>query len=249
MGLGGARKGWTSGHRGRVQGTGDAGCSRGRGNPTSRKVPHDGRGPSCYGGTSMHLAVCHSAHVSPPLPRGSLPPAVRFLGFSLQVTQRKQSSRWEGRKEAASRSGRWPLGGAGALKGHTLLSCHLREAGGLGGTRKAGPRRSIPPQVRTQGSGQGAAPRCTGWGAARVLPTTFLCWHPFLQKGVTKEADHLQAAALAKAVVSLGWPPPGFAWTHATETWHGTRDSATLWSCGFVIIVGHSARIQTLPKN
>lgn len=126
-----------------------------------------------------------------------------------------------------------------ALKGHSLLGCHLREAGGWGAPGKHSP------QVRTWGSRQGAPLRCTRQGAARVLPTTFLCRHPFLQKGVTKK-DHLHAAALARAVVSLGGTPPGFAWTHATETWHCTWDAATLWSCGFAVITGHSARIPNI---
>lgn len=142
MGLGGARKGWRRGRRGRAQGTGDAPCCRGRGAPLPEKR-HTTAG--------AHLVMagpprtCRSAGwpVSP-VPMGSLPPAEDCLGFLLQVAKRQQSSRREGREEASSRSRRWPSAGPGVLEGRSLSSCCLGEAGGLEGARKAGPRKRIP---------------------------------------------------------------------------------------------------------
>lgn len=72
-------------------------------NPTSRKGPHDGPGPSCYGGTSMHLTV-----PSPGAPCHLL--CVFWVFYSKWL--RGSNPPDEGRKEASSRSARWPLAGA-----------------------------------------------------------------------------------------------------------------------------------------
>lgn len=131
MGHGGARKGWRGGHWRRAQGTrGDAGER----NPTSGKVPHDGSGPSCSGGTSPRLLGCGLSHVS--LPRGSLPPAERFLGFFTPSGSEEAVLQMGGQKGGILEVREEPLAGAGALKGRSLSSRHLGDKG-LGGHQQS----------------------------------------------------------------------------------------------------------------
>ena len=61
--------------------TGDAGCCRGRGSPLPEKR-HTTAGAHLVTG-DLHAPAALRGPISP-LPRGSLPPAERFLGFSLQ---------------------------------------------------------------------------------------------------------------------------------------------------------------------
>ena len=78
--------------------------------------------------------------------------------------------------------------------------------------------------------------------AHRLLP-----WHPSLPEESPKRL--LRTAALARAVVSLGWTPPGFARTHATEAWQGTWDSATPWSRGLSSALGVLLAFKPRPKS
>ena len=128
-----------------------------------------------------------------PLPGGPgshFSPAGRFLGFPLHGAQMDQSIRCEqGQKGGVLKVKEVALRGSRGPEGASFSELWPERGWAWGAEGKAGPGRSIYPGVKTQGSGQGAAPPSTRWGAARrpVHHLRFVGTPP-LQEGVTKEA-------------------------------------------------------------
>lgn len=225
MGHGGARKGWRGSHRRCAQGTRGAAEER---NPTSGKVTHDGLGPSCSGGTSLRLLGCWLSRAS--LPRGSLPPAERFLGFFTPSGSEEAILQMGGQKGGILEVREGPLAGAGALKGHSLLSCHLGDRG-LGGHQQSWSQENSSrsghmavgkePHPSAPGSGRGVM------GATGVLPTTFPCPHRFFGRESPK-----------RLITSRQLPLPGLwsAWPGRLLVLHGH----TPLRAGMAHGIGHS---------
>lgn len=115
-------------------------------------------------------------------PGSHFSPAGRFLGFPLHGAQMNRSIRCErGQKGGVLKVKAVALRGSRGPEGAAFSELRPERGWAWGAVRKPGPGRNIYPGVKTQGSGQGAAPqsaRCRGQPGG--LSTTCALWVPRL---------------------------------------------------------------------